>query len=268
MTNLAYKYNNNISKTNNNTMGNVVQFPFGKNNIVETINSLQPTHNTNNNVSSDDPIKDEYEVFAFKSKEDVQKLSIYFASVKNSTYKWRNLLIFSLGCNIGLRAGDLLSLKWGMVIQNNKIVDSVVIYEEKTNKKRKFHLNNDCKEAIKLYLENTYQKISTVDKDSYMFPSRKGNEYLSVRSYGKILKTAAIDVGIEYNVGTHSMRKTFGYNVYKITNNIELVQKMFNHSNSSVTLRYIGIDDEMIKEGYNGLDINISQYVYDYLDEM
>jgi site-specific recombinase XerD len=243
MTNLAYMHNINISKTNNDTMNNVIKFPFGKNNNTETINPIQTMQITNNHIFNYDPVKEEYEVFPFKSKDDVQKLSIYFASVKNSMYKWRNLLIFSLGCNIGLRAGDLLSLKWGMVIQNNKIVDSVVIYEEKTKKKRKFHLNNDCKEAIKLYLENTYQKISTVDKDSYIFTSRKGNEFLSVRSYGKILKTAATNVDIEYNVGTHSMRKTFGYNVYKITNNIELVQKMFGHSSSAVTLRYIGIDD-------------------------
>ena len=49
----------------------------------------------------------------------------------------------------------------------------------------------------------------------YLFQSRIGkNKPLDRRTVDWILKTAAIEVGIE-NIGTHSMRKTFGYHYYK-----------------------------------------------------
>lgn len=249
----TYNTANESVKSNSTTNNNLILFP-GVNNE----SSSDDTHFT-------DPSKDEYEVFAFKSSEDIQKITLHFVSTQPSSHKWRDLAIFSIGCNIGLRAGDLLSRTWGDIIQNGKIRDGVIIHEEKTGKKRKFHLNQDCKDAIQLYLDNTYQDISTLDLDDYIFPSRKGG-HITVRAYGKILKQAALSIGIDYNVGTHSMRKTFGYNVYKNTHNIELVQKIFGHSNSNITLRYIGIDDEMIKDGYNGLDLNITQYANEYLN--
>ena len=55
---------------------------------------------------------------------------------------------------------------------------------------------------------------------------------------------------IKEKIGTHTMRKTFGYHHYKKFKDIVLLQKMFNHSNSSITLRYIGIDEEEILKGY------------------
>ena len=61
----------------------------------------------------------------------------------------------------------------------------------------------------------------------------------------KILRDAAAHVGLE-NIGTHTLRKTFGYHFYKQYKNVALLQKIFNHSDPQVTLRYIGIDqDEM-----------------------
>lgn len=284
MNNQIYKLNNlayvNQSTSNQNVIQNQNTIISNTSNASDSSNVNNTTTSTNenlilfpgvstsklNNTTYTDPTKEECEVFAFKSSEDIQKLALYFASVKPSSHKWRDLCIFSIGCNIGLRGGDLLSRKWGDILQNGQIRDGVIIYEEKTDKKRKFHLNQDCKDAIYLYLDNTYQDISTVDLDNYIFPSRKGG-FITVRAYGKILKQAAKEVGIEYNVGTHSMRKTFGYNIYKNTNNIELVQKMFGHSNNNITLRYIGIDDEMIKDGYNGLDLNITGYANEYLNQ-
>ncbi|WP_436242946.1 tyrosine-type recombinase/integrase [Paenibacillus sp. LjRoot56] len=47
-------------------------------------------------------------------------------------------------------------------------------------------------------------------------------------------------------MGTHTLRKTFGYFAYKAGTDIVLLQQIFNHSSPSVTLRYIGIlQDDM-----------------------
>ncbi|WP_252456770.1 hypothetical protein [Macrococcoides canis] len=49
-------------------------------------------------------------------------------------------------------------------------------------------------------------------------------------------------------MGTHSMRKTFGYHYYKKTKDIALLMDLFNHSSQFVTLRYIGINQDVINE--------------------
>ena len=42
------------------------------------------------------------------------------------------------------------------------------------------------------------------------------------------------------------MRKTFGYHYYRKTKDVATLMKMFNHSDPSITLKYIGIiQDEM-----------------------
>ena len=56
---------------------------------------------------------------------------------------------------------------------------------------------------------------------------------------------------LNIRIGTHSLRKTFGYHHYKKFGNLPLLQKIFNHSSSSVTLRYIGLEQDIIDESYN-----------------
>jgi len=47
------------------------------------------------------------------------------------------------------------------------------------------------------------------------------------------------------------MRKTFGYHYYKKTKDVALLMDLFNHSSQSVTLRYIGINQEVINSLIN-----------------
>ncbi|WP_259455111.1 tyrosine-type recombinase/integrase [Listeria monocytogenes] len=56
------------------------------------------------------------------------------------------------------------------------------------------------------------------------------------------MSTADKKAGLE-NLGTHSMRKTFGYHLYKNGVGLELIQVLVNYS-PKITLRYIGIEQE------------------------
>ena len=64
------------------------------------------------------------------------------------------------------------------------------------------------------------------------------------------MNNACLQLGLKYNIGTHSLRKTFGYHHYKQFKDIVILQKIFNHSSSDITLRYIGIDQDKIDESY------------------
>ena len=187
------------------------------------------------------------EVDPFKNKKDIEKMKQYLKGKDNL----RDYTIFVVGINVGLRAGDLLGLKWADVLnENGTIKDNLLITEEKTSKTKELTLNNSVKDALSEYLKS----LQGLESD-YVFSSRKGNEHLQVRSLHRIIKQATRDLNIKGNYGTHSLRKTFGYHRYKAGIPLETLQKMFNHSSQAITLKYIGITKEVIQDAYKSINL-------------
>ncbi len=112
-------------------------------------------------------------------------------------------------------------------------------------------LNNNVKKALKEYIEQGC--IS--NPEDYLFKSRKGSGPITGVQAWQILNKAASSVGIKERVGTHTLRKTFGYHAYQQGIDITLLQKVFNHSTPSITLRYIGITQEDIDNVYVNLNL-------------
>jgi len=188
------------------------------------------------------------EVEAIKNVRDISKIKQFLLGKKSK----RDYLLFVLGINTGLRIGDLLSLKVADVVDEaGNIKRAVNIVEQKTKKYREFELNKSAREAIRLYLE----ELDICDGSVYLFESRKGNKAITTRSAHKIIKTTLRELGIKGNFGTHSLRKTFGYHRYNSGVKVETLQKLFNHSSASITLRYIGIDREVICDAYNCVNL-------------
>jgi len=117
----------------------------------------------------------------------------------------------------------------------------VVIYEGKTKKRREINL-------IGIY-DELQAYIETVDSD-WLFPSRKGDKAISTtQAYRQLVKAAEmVDI---YTVGTHTMRKTFGYWHYKQFKDVAQLQMILNHDKPSTTLIYIGITNEEIEDNLN-----------------
>jgi site-specific recombinase XerD len=157
----------------------------------------------------------------------------------------RDFLMLVLGINSGLRISDLLKLNVEDVLNQ----DRISIREQKTGKAKDFPLSDTCKKAIHEYLKST--NIST----GCLFVSRKGNKPITrVQAY-RILNEAAKQVGIKEAVGTHTLRKTFGYHAYQNGVDITRIQKLLNHSAPSVTLAYIGITKEELDNVYITLNL-------------
>jgi integrase len=163
----------------------------------------------------------------------------------------RDEALFIVGINTALRIGDLLSLSVGDVVTTKgRIADEIELHEGKTGKIRKFPLNKSIKDALSGYMKERGKAL----RDEPLFLSRKGGR-LSRWQARRILSLAGEAVGLE-RIGTHSLRKTFGYHVYQRTGgNLGLVQKLLNHSSSADTLRYIGIDREQMDNTY--LELNL-----------
>lgn len=73
--------------------------------------------------------------------------------------------------------------------------------------------------------------------------------------YRKKLKKAAEDAGIQYVVSTHSLRKSWGYWIYKThpfdPDCILSLQKMLNHVDVQTTMCYIGLTEEKNRQLIN-----------------
>lgn len=202
------------------------------------------------------------------NKEDIQAVKDYFLKYdennksKNNTHGLRNWCMFSVNICIGLRAGDLLSLTISDIVKENGVVkDRIIIREEKTTNRREIYLSDNAKNAIKTYLE--YRKtVKPYKPDDFLFESNKCPDGISqpinVRSCWRIMNEAGKALGLDkkdINLGTHSMRKTFGTQFYKANakNNeyaLEVLSEMFGHSSPKITRKYIGLTSEIQKELY------------------
>ena len=52
------------------------------------------------------------------------------------------------------------------------------------------------------------------------------------------------------DIGTHTVRKTFGYHYYRSTKDIATLMEIFNHTSQQITKRYIGISEKEISETF------------------
>ncbi len=191
-------------------------------------------------------MKTNTEVEPIKATKDINKIKQYLYGKNNK----RDYCIFVVGINVGLRAGDLLSLKIGDVTDGTRIFDEVTLKEQKTGKIKTFTLNKSAKDAITAYLKD----LNGFDLSNYLFGSRKGG-HLGVRPLHHIIKATLRELNIKGNFGTHTLRKTMAYHRYMNHVPIETLQKMLNHSSSAITLRYIGITKEVITDCYNAVNL-------------
>lgn len=175
----------------------------------------------------------------------------------------RDWAMFTFGANTGLRASDILILKVEDILDpasvpsRIKITDSIEIIEKKTKKNRDIPLNKAAKDAIKEYVIKASLLESPEGTKSPLFPSRKGHGSRSItRSAAwRALHEAAREAGIKCRIGTHTMRKTFGYALYAAGTDITRIQFMLNHSSPEVTLAYIGITKDETDDLIRSLNI-------------
>ena len=175
------------------------------------------------------------------------------AAIKQSLAEQpRDLALFTLGINTGLRAGDLLKLKYKDILTpEDNIKSALEIVEIKTDKHRRIRLGPKPRRVL-LALLPEYK--DDYDPEAYIFPSRKGGR-MSVQRLHQLVNQWCEDAGVKGHFGTHTLRKTYGYFHYDRGTDIALLMRAFGHSSQSITLRYIGIEQKQIDEANLRLDL-------------
>jgi integrase len=175
-----------------------------------------------------------YDVQPLKTLEEIEDM-------KESLRRWcseRDRFLFIIGINTGLRVSDIVKLKVKDVTKERNI-----IIEQKTGKRRIITIKGQFRKEVDNYIKG-------MDPDEYLFPSRRKDgktpHITPTQAYRQLVKAGnMID---RQDIGTHTMRKTFGYHHYKRNKDIAQLMEIFNHSSPSITKKYIGITQEEIDE--------------------
>lgn len=187
-------------------------------------------------MKSVEPIRDEYvlqdilKYFKYKeAKTDYQQFIID-----------RNYILLLLGFNCGLRISDIINLRVGDIQFNH-----FKIREKKTKKWQEIYFNDNVANELESYIVRHFLKRS-----DYIFTSRQSNKkgkkkpITPTRAY-QIIKNEIEPLFDCDNLGTHTLRKTFGYMYYQQTHDIAMLMSLFNHSSESITLAYIGVTQDV-----------------------
>lgn len=159
-------------------------------------------------------------------------------------------LLIGCGCFFGLRFSDLRQLRWSQLLEG----EVLVIYEQKTGKRREIRINKGFQRHIK----DCYKALGVVEPSEPCFLSKAGT-IMTIQAVNRSFKTIRDRYGLRIsNFSTHSLRKTFGRRVVEMAGpNSEMalirLSELFQHSSPMITRRYLGLRQKELGEVYECL---------------
>lgn len=184
-----------------------------------------------------------YNVQPLRSETEINDFLFWLRRTKNAK---RDTFLFLFGINNGLRMSDIVKLK----VKDIKYSSRPVIAEQKTGKKKTLYLEN-LQDLISEYISDM-----NLQDDDWLFPSRESDGHIKVNTVYKLYQKIAKELG-RTDIGTHTLRKTFGYHYYKQHHDIATLMEIFNHSSEKVTKRYIGITEDEIGTTLAGFKLGL-----------
>ena len=188
-------------------------------------------------------------VHPIRDNEQVNEIERRLEERKSSEKGWRQYMLFELGIYTGLRISDLARLR----VSDVRGKDVLTMREKKTKKETNLPLSKKIQRIVK-------NELKDLPGERYIFlsphkskPTKNRPEQaagmqkpIDRRTAYNYVNDISKEIGINYKIGCHTLRKTFGYHFYKKTGKIGLLTIWFNHSKEEITKRYIGIDlDEL-----------------------
>jgi integrase len=166
----------------------------------------------------------------------------------------RNFCLFTLGINTAYRANELLSITVGQVA-HLEAGGELDLKQSKNKKYRRVSLNESAVDSVQSYLDwKQIHETQACADDDFLFTGQRGP--ITVNYLNNLVKAWCKTLRIPGNYGSHSLRKTFGYQLRVLKQTpVALLMEIFGHATQKQTLEYLGIQDKEIKNIF--MDLNL-----------
>ena len=182
------------------------------------------------------------------SKAQVSAVCSYLRGRRNGL---RNETIFLLSCKAGLRAKEIASLSWSMVLTpDGEVSKEISLTDSATKGKsgRVIPLHPDIRENLGLLLENAGETPGVSHSDRVITSER--SNAVSSQTIVNMFQSWYRELGLE-GCSSHSGRRTFITNTARLVSTVggslRDVQMMAGHSSLQMTQRYIEADSQSQK---------------------
>lgn len=162
---------------------------------------------------------------------DMQKLLFIKSYLSNRSP--RDYCLFLLGINTGIRINDLLHLHVKDVMSIHG--DIFHFLQSTAYNNPPVYLNSSVRQALIACINDCELK-----HHDFLFKSKKTSEPITRQQAYRIINEAARKAGITEAIGTHTLRKTFGYHAYQQGIAVSFIQKRLQQGTPSETRHYIG----------------------------
>lgn len=148
----------------------------------------------------------------------------------NNFYEKRLFIIIYLLLNTGIRAFELLSLKWENIHKN------------------KIYIKGKCNKYRFVFIDEIFFNYIKNERKGFLVTKQNLKKGISQKQLNLIIKKFSNK--INENFTPHDLRRSFCTHLIKNGCNIKTVQKLMGHSNISITSRYIFTTEEEMFESY------------------
>jgi integrase len=134
-----------------------------------------------------------------------------------------NRLAVEMSARYGMRIGDVLKTKTSEVLKGDWTYT-----EEKTGKHRRIRCSGKFRRQL---LDNA--------GDFYVFEHRYcSTKHRTRQAVYKDIKRASKALRLDENIGTHTARKIYAVDRYRVSADLSAVQRLLNHASEAVTMIY------------------------------
>ena len=187
------------------------------------------------------------------NKNQIEMVSTYLRFKRNGL---RNQTIFLLSVKSGLRAKEIASLQWRMVVQPDGEIDDYINLPNSSSKGRSgrvIPLHSSLKINLSELLEEQ-SRIRTFDLDTAYVVRTERSASTSAQSIVNMFSGWYRDLGL-IGCSSHNGRRTFitetAKKISTVGGSLRDIQMMVGHSSLQTTQRYIESDSESQKRVVN-----------------
>lgn len=179
-----------------------------------------------------------------------KQMEVALSYLATTRYGLRNQVIFLLSCKAGLRAKEIASLTWSMVVDAAGQLGSTINLTNDASKGckggRVIPMNKELRATLQLWFDQVQQR-KTFDLHTAKVVTTERGSSTSAQSMVNMFAGWYRDLGF-VGCSSHSGRRSFITNAARkistVGGSVRDVQLMAGHSNLNTTQRYIEVDAE------------------------